>query len=190
MFCDEPTSGLDSFMAGNLVRIINKMAAAGRTIICTIHQPSSEVFHLFQNLLLMADGRVAYFGPLAGAVSYFNKLGLQCPSNYNPADFFVQELAIVPGKEAECKKKVNRICDYYDSIRPKKEDSRRQSTFIQPSGVHSRYKATTYQQYQALMWRSYLITVREPMLTYVRMGQAIVRLSLVLHPPTYSNHLY
>lgn len=43
MFCDEPTSGLDSFMASNLVSYLEKMAQSGRTIICTIHQPSSEV---------------------------------------------------------------------------------------------------------------------------------------------------
>ena len=57
MFCDEPTSGLDSFMAANLVSIINKMAQLGRTIICTIHQPSSETFQMFQNLFSQIDNR-------------------------------------------------------------------------------------------------------------------------------------
>ena len=81
MFCDEPTSGLDSFMAANLVTYLNKMASAGRTIVCTIHQPASDVFNLFQNLLLMADGRVAYMGPTQNALNYFNVLGMQCPPN-------------------------------------------------------------------------------------------------------------
>jgi len=47
MFLDEPTSGLDSYMAQNILVTLKGMAAKGRTIICTIHQPSSEVFELF-----------------------------------------------------------------------------------------------------------------------------------------------
>lgn len=81
ILCDEPTSGLDSFMAAGLVSYLNKMAAVGRTIICTIHQPSSEVFNLFQNLLLMADGRVAYLGPTQDALGYFSQLNIGCPPN-------------------------------------------------------------------------------------------------------------
>ena len=83
------------------------MARNGRTVICTIHQPSSDVFNLFDNLLLLADGRVAYMGPLSGAVTYFHNLGYDCPNNFNPADFFVKELAIAPGNEFECRNKIN-----------------------------------------------------------------------------------
>ncbi len=64
MNSDEPTSGLDSFMAESVVTVLKSMSVQGRTIICTIHQPSSEVFALFEQLLLMADGRVAYLGNL------------------------------------------------------------------------------------------------------------------------------
>ena len=64
MFCDEPTSGLDSFMALSVVEVLKELTASGRTVVCTIHQPSSEVFAIFDQLLLMADGRVAYAGDL------------------------------------------------------------------------------------------------------------------------------
>jgi ABC-type multidrug transport system ATPase subunit len=47
MFCDEPTSGLDSFMAFNVISVLRKEALTGKTIVCTIHQPSSQVFALF-----------------------------------------------------------------------------------------------------------------------------------------------
>ena len=75
MFCDEPTSGLDSFMAMSVVEVLRYMAQSGRTIICTIHQPSSEVFSIFDQLLLMADGRVAYLGKLGKILHPFFKLG-------------------------------------------------------------------------------------------------------------------
>ncbi|CAG2172928.1 unnamed protein product, partial [Oppiella nova] len=66
MFCDEPTTGLDSFMAKSIVQVLKTMASEGRTVVCTIHQPSSPVFELFDSLLLMADGRclVILFGIL------------------------------------------------------------------------------------------------------------------------------
>ena len=47
MFCDEPTSGLDSFMAENVIQTLRGMASRGKTVLCTIHQPSSQVFALF-----------------------------------------------------------------------------------------------------------------------------------------------
>ena len=47
LFADEPTSGLDSFMAESLVSALQQLADQGRTIICTIHQPSSEVYAMF-----------------------------------------------------------------------------------------------------------------------------------------------
>ena len=47
MFCDEPTSGLDAFMAQSVVDTLKQMASKGKTIVCTIHQPASEVYKLF-----------------------------------------------------------------------------------------------------------------------------------------------
>lgn len=71
MFFDEPTSGLDSFMAMSIVESMKRLAKQGKTIICTIHQPSSEVFEKFDRLLLMAEGRLAYLGELNEAARFF-----------------------------------------------------------------------------------------------------------------------
>lgn len=49
-------------MAHNIVCVLKKMAAKGKTIICTIHQPSSEVFELFDKIILMSEGRTAFLG--------------------------------------------------------------------------------------------------------------------------------
>lgn len=51
MFVDEPTSGLDSFMAESSVQSLQQLASEGKTIVATIHQPSSEVFQLFSRLV-------------------------------------------------------------------------------------------------------------------------------------------
>ena len=71
LFCDEPTSGLDSFMALSLVESMRALADQGKTIICTIHQPSSEIFEKFDRLCLLAEGRLAFIGCLNEAKMYF-----------------------------------------------------------------------------------------------------------------------
>ncbi|KAI9224037.1 P-loop containing nucleoside triphosphate hydrolase protein [Blastocladiella britannica] len=88
IFADEPTSGLDAASAHSVVEVLHDLAASGRTTVCTIHQPSSEVFALFDNLLLLADGQVMYYGPAADSVSYFTRAGYPVPQFSNPADYF------------------------------------------------------------------------------------------------------
>uniref|UniRef100_K1QUY4 Protein white n=1 Tax=Magallana gigas TaxID=29159 RepID=K1QUY4_MAGGI len=109
MFCDEATSGLDSFMAHNVIQSLKSLVKQGRTILCTIHQPSSDVFELFDEVFLLAEGRVAFSGSVDGAMNFFKSNGHTCPINYNPADHFVITLAIEPGREEQCREKVNNV---------------------------------------------------------------------------------
>lgn len=53
---DEPTSGLDSTTAAKITKILKKEASTGKTIVATIHQPSSEIFNMFDRLILLHDG--------------------------------------------------------------------------------------------------------------------------------------
>ncbi len=71
LFCDEPTSGLDSFMAYSVVDSMKNLAKQGKTIICTIHQPSSETFEMFDKLCLLAEGKLAFIGSLTTAYKFF-----------------------------------------------------------------------------------------------------------------------
>lgn len=65
LFLDEPTTGLDSRAAQVVIRNIRKIAASGRTVICTIHQPSTPIFFSFDSLLLLRKGgQTVYFGEL------------------------------------------------------------------------------------------------------------------------------
>eukprot|EP00299_Pterocystis_sp_00344_P019876 c9825_g1_i2.p1 GENE.c9825_g1_i2~~c9825_g1_i2.p1 ORF type:complete len:1420 (-),score=398.97 c9825_g1_i2:102-4361(-) len=65
LFLDEPTSGLDSRAASIVMRAVRNIAQTNRTVICTIHQPSSYLFEMFDNLLLLKKGgKTVYFGPL------------------------------------------------------------------------------------------------------------------------------
>lgn len=73
LFCDEPTSGLDSYMAQNVVEVLQQLANQGKSIICTIHQPSSQVFSMFDRVLLMAEGQVTYLGGVRRAFEFFSE---------------------------------------------------------------------------------------------------------------------
>ena len=68
IFFDEPTSGLDSSHALLVARCMRDLSRSGVTVISSIHQPSSQIFELFDDLLLLDEGHVAYFGPATDAV--------------------------------------------------------------------------------------------------------------------------
>lgn len=96
LFADEPTSGLDSFMAKSVVQQLRRLAVhEGRTVVATIHQPSSEVFALFDRLELLADGATIYQGKATNVVQYFANCGYECPTFMNPADFFMEKIVVV-----------------------------------------------------------------------------------------------
>ncbi|KAL3664425.1 hypothetical protein V7S43_010748 [Phytophthora oleae] len=95
LFVDEPTSGLDSFMAETVTMQLQQIARDGRTVIATIHQPSSELFALFDQLYLLSDGSAVYHGKASESVDYFASLGYPCPSLMNPTDYFMRQLVVM-----------------------------------------------------------------------------------------------
>ncbi|CAG0919855.1 unnamed protein product, partial [Notodromas monacha] len=187
LFCDEPTSGLDSFMAQNVVGVMKALAEKGKTIVATIHQPSSELYAMFDRLLLMAEGRTAYLGDVDGAFDFFNRHGYACPPNFNPADFFIHTLAIVPGDEENCRKRVFELCDAFETSEDglaikdlanrggvEEGSSKLQSIddeVVMKTGV---YKAGWFAQLNAVVWRSFVSISREPLILKVRLFQTVV----------------
>lgn len=94
LFLDEPTSvggivsittdltrtislekGLDTFTAYSVVTTLGALAASGRTVVATVHQPSSEIFQMFDDLLLLNDGQVIYHGERDHVIEYFGARG-------------------------------------------------------------------------------------------------------------------
>ncbi|KAF8048639.1 hypothetical protein N665_2449s0008 [Sinapis alba] len=89
LLLDEPTSGLDSTSATKLLHILQGVAKAGRTLITTIHQPSSRMFHMFDKLLLISEGHPAYYGKAREAMEYFSSLRILPEIAMNPAEFLL-----------------------------------------------------------------------------------------------------
>eukprot|EP00292_Cryptomonas_paramecium_P011767 CAMPEP_0113669100 /NCGR_PEP_ID=MMETSP0038_2-20120614/4379_1 /TAXON_ID=2898 /ORGANISM="Cryptomonas paramecium" /LENGTH=307 /DNA_ID=CAMNT_0000584939 /DNA_START=99 /DNA_END=1018 /DNA_ORIENTATION=+ /assembly_acc=CAM_ASM_000170 len=109
LFLDEPTSGLDSYGAFMVVNVLKDLASAGCAILCTIHQPSSEVFHLFDRALLMVQGRLMYSDPVARLGQFLSSVGHPIPHETNPADhvmFLMQTLE---------REKLAEMCDTHEA---------------------------------------------------------------------------
>ncbi|XP_072963687.1 ABC transporter G family member 11-like [Typha angustifolia] len=92
LFLDEPTSGLDSASAFFVTQTLRGLARDGRTVIASIHQPSSEVFELFDRLYLLSGGKTVYFGQASEAHQFFAEAGFPCPSLRNPSDHFLRSI--------------------------------------------------------------------------------------------------
>lgn len=63
-----------------------------KTVVVTIHQPSSQIFYLFNELLLLSTGKLAYFGDVDKVIPFFEKIGFSIAPNYNPADFMIEKI--------------------------------------------------------------------------------------------------
>eukprot|EP00276_Gloeochaete_wittrockiana_P023544 CAMPEP_0184370534 /NCGR_PEP_ID=MMETSP1089-20130417/162879_1 /TAXON_ID=38269 ORGANISM="Gloeochaete wittrockiana, Strain SAG46.84" /NCGR_SAMPLE_ID=MMETSP1089 /ASSEMBLY_ACC=CAM_ASM_000445 /LENGTH=697 /DNA_ID=CAMNT_0026713159 /DNA_START=491 /DNA_END=2581 /DNA_ORIENTATION=- len=95
LFLDEPTSGLSSSDAYVVMKILKNLTFHGHTIVTTIHQPSAEIYRMFDRLLLLARGEAVYFGRARDAVPYFEELGFVKDDVTSAAEFVLK--VVTPG---------------------------------------------------------------------------------------------
>ncbi|XP_076917685.1 ABC transporter G family member 22-like [Bidens hawaiensis] len=89
LFLDEPTSGLDSTTALRIIELLQDIAETEKTVITTIHQPSSRLFHKFDKLILLGKGSLLYYGKASEAMAYFSSIGCSPLIAMNPAEFLL-----------------------------------------------------------------------------------------------------
>ncbi|KAG6865226.1 hypothetical protein C0991_004284 [Blastosporella zonata] len=132
LFLDEPTSGLDSQSAWSIMTFLRSLADNGQAILCTIHQPSSELFQVFDRMLLLRKGgQTVYFGDLGinatSMISYFERNGSRaCLPDENPAEFMLD--VIGAGATATSSQ------DWYD-IWLKSDEAKRLQ--VEVDGIHT-----------------------------------------------------
>ncbi|KAH0536023.1 hypothetical protein FGG08_007090 [Glutinoglossum americanum] len=107
LFLDEPCSGLDSQTSWSILGLLEKLAAHGHSILCTIHQPSATLFQQFDRVLFLGpEGKPVYFGELGQGcstiTSYFERNGATpCPPEANPAEWMMEIIGCVPGSHSD-----------------------------------------------------------------------------------------
>lgn len=180
LFCDEPTTGLDSYSAQQLVQILYDLAQKGTTILCTIHQPSSQLFDMFNNVLLLADGRVAFTGSPQNALEFFAANGYRCPDAYNPADYLIGVLATDPGYEQASQRSAQYLCDLFAvSSAAKQRDMlvnleihmAQSGDFPYDTEVDIFKAAAWYKKFHVIWYRTTLTLLRDPTVQWLRFLQ-------------------
>lgn len=180
IFADEPTSGLDSYLASAVCQTLKDLARNGTTVLCTIHQPSSEIFDVFDSLLLLSMGKNIYHGPKNEARDFFNSIGNPCKENYNPADHYIFETSVLEGKETESKDKINHIWEEYNKSRWKIaiENSQIETKKVDPLVTDivkeaKEGKANVLTSFTLLLWRALISQYREKSTAIMKLSQNI-----------------
>ena len=76
------------------MQTLKDLCKEGHTVISSIHQPRSSIFAMFDDLILLSEGRMLYSGPADEALPYFEELGHECPQHYNPAEFLADLISV------------------------------------------------------------------------------------------------
>lgn len=181
LWLDEPTTGLDATSASQVIKTLQNLARKGRTIIVTLHTPRSEIWEMFDNVILLTKGCPAYTGKTEGCLSYFAELGYEMPPFTNPAEYLIDVVSVDNrNEEAEqvSRQRVDRIVEAWkrhDCI-PSHEKGA-ESGAIGPQGEpagnpassnamdsRSSMKCTSFvQQTRVLTARTWKVTIRDPM---------------------------
>lgn len=92
-------SGLDSSSTSQCVALLRALSRGGRTIVCTIHQPSALVYEMFDHVYILSEGLCIYQGSSKNTVPYLASTGLPCPQYHSVADYseFYFSIGILKG---------------------------------------------------------------------------------------------
>lgn len=191
LFLDEPTTGLDASMSLSVLKSLKRLAKENHcTIICTIHQPRYEIFEMFDKLMLLVGGKVAYFGEVPKAIDFFAEAGFVCQDSENPADFFLDVLQNKdpnnPEGEANNNKFAETIVDAYNASKLKEENLKKLTKIRETAPQISKEEkkeakknrlqcvATPWTQLTVLLTRNFRNSLRDPIVFYGQMAQYLL----------------
>ncbi|XP_044495115.1 ABC transporter G family member 35-like [Mangifera indica] len=176
IFMDEPTSGLDARAAAIVMRTVRNTVDTGRTVVCTIHQPSIDIFEAFDELLLMKrGGQVIYAGPLGKnshkIVEYFEAIpGVpKIKEKYNPATWMLEVSSVA----AEVRLNMDFAEYYKSSALYQRNKALVKELSTPPPGAKDLYFPTQYSQsswgqFKYCIWKQWWTYWRSPDYNLVR----------------------
>ncbi|CAN7118574.1 ABC transporter G family member 42 [Brassica rapa] len=170
IFMDEPTTGLDARAAAIVMRAVKNITETGRTVVCTIHQPGTDIFEAFDELVLMKNGgKIIYHGPLgqhsSNVIEYFMRIpGVpKMKENTNPATWLLD----ITSRSSEDNIGVDLAQIYKESSLFKEnniviEQMRGTSSGTEELTSLTRYAQTGWGQFKACLWKQHLSYWRNP----------------------------
>ncbi|KAJ0401355.1 hypothetical protein ATCC90586_000962 [Pythium insidiosum] len=180
LLLDEPTSGLDSSSAQRVMEHIVKLCKEGKNVVTTIHQPSSAIYEMFSNVMILSMGEMVFFGPTSATLPHFFSMGYVCPMYSNPAEYFCQlvnkdfhdQLKIEPFVAAyEHSNEANRLKLAIAADRTRPDTTNNEILrVLTPSG---------WNQFLVLLKRNWLNNLRNPGVFWIRVFMYVM-LSLMV----------
>ncbi|KAI3814151.1 hypothetical protein L1987_18898 [Smallanthus sonchifolius] len=182
IFMDEPTSGLDARSAAIVMRTVRNTVDTGRTVVCTIHQPSIDIFESFDELLLMKiGGQIIYAGPLGDQshklVEHFEAISgvPKIKNGYNPATWVLE----VTSSSTEIQLNVDYAQIYANSTLYRDNQKLITELSAPPSGSKDLIFRTKYAQpfiiqCKACLWKQHWSYWRNPQYNGIRFITTIV----------------
>jgi ATP-binding cassette subfamily G (WHITE) protein 1 len=193
LYLDEPTSGLDSFIAFSVVKILKKLCDLGVSVVTTIHQPSSDTFSLFDDLIMITEGQVVYHGGCSQSVTYFGSIAengepFACPEHSNPSDYYFMHVLTCGDNEEKVRINFNQdsrtklLVDEWNKSALKREnsdsstvdnsvDEEQLGTYVPPVKTPA---STFPQQLNLLFKRSWREATRNPMRVKAQFFQSLM----------------
>nr|XP_043619394.1 pleiotropic drug resistance protein 3-like [Erigeron canadensis] len=177
IFMDEPTTGLDARSAAIVMRAVKNIADTGRTIVCTIHQPSIDIFEAFDELILLKNGgRMIYCGPLghrsSRVIEYFERISgvPKIRDSYNPATWILE----VTSSSVEAELGVDFGQIYATSTLYESNKNIVNTLSKPPPGSKELYFPTRFPQngwcqFKACIWKQHLSYWRNPTYNLMRL---------------------
>ncbi|XVF72817.1 hypothetical protein PTKIN_Ptkin12aG0151000 [Pterospermum kingtungense] len=182
IFMDEPTSGLDARAAAIVMRVVKNIVKTNRTIVCTIHQPSIDIFEAFDELILMKrGGQMIYSGELGQhssmLIEYFEGIpGVpKIKENHNPATWMLE--VTTPSEETRLGVDFARLYKESHLYRRNKEIVKSLSIPVEGSKqLHfsTPFPQNGWEQLKACLWKQHLSYWRSPKYNLVRLGFVIL----------------
>lgn len=169
LFLDEPTSGLDSYTSYVIINLLKELAESKNMIIVyTIHQPSTDIFMKFDNLMLLNRGKIIYFGECDNSINYFMDNGYKCPEGYNPADYFMKLM------QSKDKLQLENLEDNYDRVQKNDiyDKFKKSMENVTDTELKSEY-ASFGRQFGSLLKRAFLNFKSNPFSIKIRVVQTL-----------------
>nr|XP_043635485.1 ABC transporter G family member 31 [Erigeron canadensis] len=177
IFMDEPTSGLDARAAAIVMRTVRNTVDTGRTVVCTIHQPSIEIFEAFDELLLLKRGGCVIYGGKVGErseilIKYFESInGISpMPGQYNPSNWMLEMTTpAVEERIGQDFSLIYRNSKQYRDIETLIQQTSTPQPGSEPLHFSSKYSQSGLTQFKTCLWKQNLVYWRSPDYNVVRL---------------------
>lgn len=165
LFLDEPTTGLDSYNALLLCQSLKNLAMKmNKTIVMSIHQPRSDIFKLFDKVLILSKGQLCYGGSYIDIFDHFDQLGFCVPkTKVNPADYYIDITSVdnrTRDKELESLQRMQFIADKWQTEMKKLTTFEEKSFTFDSSSYEDENEMIFTEIGKAPFWREVSILTR------------------------------